>query len=35
MCRREMGLPDKQGEEGEKSLLSANITDGSVVEISE
>jgi hypothetical protein len=33
--RREMGLVDKQGEEGTKSLLSVNITDGTVVEISD
>ncbi|XP_062508684.1 uncharacterized protein LOC134184929 [Corticium candelabrum] len=33
--RRELGLPDKLGEEGSRSLLSANIVDGSVIEISE
>ena len=35
LCRRELGLPDKLGEEGSMSLLSANIVDGSVIEISE
>lgn len=34
-CRHEMDVPDLQGEEGTNSLLSANITDGSVVEITE